>query len=203
MVYMNFYFFIASLPARRATRYAPVATLLIATTGCAYLHGNFQEVAPAAVYRSGQLHPDALEHKLEQHNIRTVVNLRAPGPGERWYEDELTVCAAENAAHVSLGWSMHALPTPESLLQLINLYKTAPGPILIHCHGGVHRAAIGAAVYVLLQGGSVDTARQQIGPHFNNAAIGQLLDLYEADGGDFELWVRETYPKVYQSKAQK
>ncbi|MEX2015244.1 MAG: hypothetical protein WD873_01315, partial [Candidatus Hydrogenedentales bacterium] len=167
-------------------------------TGCAYLGGNFREVAPGAVYRSGQLHPQALERKLEQHNIRTVVNLRAAGPGERWYEDEQAVCAAQGAAHYSLGWSMHALPPPESLARLIDLYESDAGPILIHCHGGVHRAAIGAAVYVLLQGGSVETARQQLGSHFNDAAIGQLLDLYEADGGNFELWAREVYPRVYK-----
>ena len=181
-------------------RSACCLSIVMISTGCAYLHGNFQEVAPGAVYRSGQLHPAALERKLEQHNIRTVVNLRAAGPGERWYEEELAVCAAENATHYSLGWSMHALPPPESLVQLIDLYKTSPSPILIHCHGGVHRAAIGSAVYVLLQGGSVETAREQIGPHFNDAAIGHLLDLYEADGGDFEVWARETYPAVYESK---
>lgn len=175
---------------------------LITHAGCAYLQGNFQEVAPDKVYRSGQLHPAALERKLEQHNIRTVVNLRAAGPGERWYVDELAVCAAENAAHYSLGWSMHALPPPESLVRLIDLYETSPGPILVHCHGGVHRAAVGSAVYILLQGGSVETARGQIGPHFNDAAIGRLLDLYAADGGDFELWARETYPRVYEATAR-
>jgi hypothetical protein len=53
-----------------------------------------------------------------------------------------------------------------------------------------------------MQGDSIDEARQEFGILFNDAPIGQLLELYEdsqlyAQGGAFEQWVFDEYPAQY------
>ena len=71
--------------------------------------------------------------------------------------------------------------------------------MLVHCHGGVHRAAVAAACYRLMQGESVDAARGELGLFFNHAPIGQLLDLYAESGLPFEQWAFEHYPTQYRA----
>ncbi len=165
--------------------------------GCAYLNGNFRAVEMGQLYRSGQLNPTALERRIEEHSIREVVSLRNPNPEESWYRNERAVCDKLNANHVDIPWSMFRLPEPQSLERLIAVFTRPPGPQLIHCHGGVHRSAVAAAVYLLLQGASLEQARGQIGPHFNDAPIGQLLDAYEGSGKPFRRWAAEDYPDFY------
>jgi len=165
---------------------------------CIHLNGNFQTVEPDRLYRSGQLHPEAFARRMDEFGIRRVITLRAADPNGEWYHAEAAICDARGADFYALGWSMERLPEPASLMQYLHLLKTAPGPILVHCHGGVHRAAIASAVYVLAHGGTIEDARAQIGPGFRGAPIGRLLELYEASSGaPFEEWVRDEYPALY------
>jgi protein tyrosine/serine phosphatase len=149
-------------------------------------------------YRAGQMADHRLGRFVTAHDIQTVVNLRGESPGTEWYENERAVCAALDVSHYDLDWSMKRLPSPESLAALVGILDTAEGPILVHCHGGTHRAAIASATYRLLNGESIDDARDEIGVFFNDAPIGELLDLYEEDGGDFRTWVIKRYPAVYE-----
>jgi len=182
-------------------RNVAAATLaLAALTGCAYLHGNFRPVGGGSVYRSGQLSPEGLDRRLEKHNIQTVVSLRSPSPDEAWYQDELAVCASHEVAHHDLGWSMKRLPPPDSLKRLLDIYNSGESPILVHCEGGTHRAAVASAVYQLARGESVDTAREELGTFFNDAPIGRLLDLYEGTEIPFGQWVEEVYPDLYETE---
>ena len=175
--------------------------LLLATAataqGCAYLNGNFRAVEEGWLYRSGQLNPAALERRIEEHSIREVVSLRDPKPKQSWYRDETRVCEELGVDHYDIPWSMRRLPDPQSLERLIGVFAGASVPRLIHCHGGVHRSAVASAVYLLVRGASVEQARGQIGPHFNDAPVGQLLDLYEDSGKPFAAWVVEDYPGLY------
>ncbi len=150
------------------------------------------------MYRSGQMPDHRLGRFVNAHGIQTVVNLRGASPGQDWYEDELALCSALKVAHYDLDWSMRRLPEPASLAQLVDILDTSEGPVLVHCHGGTHRAAIASSTYRLLHGANVEDARGEIGLFFNDAPIGQLLDLYEKDGGDFRTWVMERYPQVYE-----
>ena len=182
-------------------RHTQIAALLIvacALTGCTYLHGNFREVEPGAVYRSAQLSDEGLERKMERHGIRTVISFRNPDPHEAWYAEELAVCEKLEARHVSLSWSKEKLPSPESLALLLDTISTSDGPVLVHCQGGTHRSAVGAAAHLLAKGASPDEAREQFKLFFNNAPIGTLIDLYEASGeSDFQRWVIDSYPAAY------
>ncbi len=171
--------------------------LACAEPGCAFLNANFRTVDDGRLYRSGQMHADALERRLQQHDIQTVINLRSASPEDAWYHDELAVCDALGVAHYSLGWSKNRLPTPEMLQEFIRLVQDDDGAVLVHCQGGVHRASVAAAVYVLLHGGGMGEARAQIAPGFDDAPIGRLLDLYEGSEEPFAEWASDTYPKLY------
>lgn len=183
----------------------PILLLVLLTalsSGCARLGANLQEVDPGAYYRSGQMNRAVLNVTLEVYNIKTVVNLRGESPEDLWYCGETSVCAKQGVDHYDLDWTMRRPPEPESLQAFVTIVSDAAQPMLVHCQGGVHRAAVAAACYRLMQGDSIDEARQEFGILFNDAPIGQLLELYEdsqlyAQGGAFEQWVFDEYPAQY------
>lgn len=137
-----------------------------------------------------------LDAAIGWKEIKTVVNLRGENPDESWYSCEVAVCEQNDVAHHDLSWTMRRIPTPESLLQLIDWINSEPRPILVHCQAGVHRAAVASAVYRLLRGDSVEEAREEFGIFFMDAPIGALLDLYD-ESKPFEKWAREDYPAIY------
>ena len=143
-----------------------------------------------------------LKHVITRYSVRTVINLRGPAPNEAWYRGEVATCQALGVTHHDLAWMMSALPPPDSLAQFVAWCEHAEKPILVHCQGGVHRSGVGAAVYLLMTGATVEEARTQFGLFFNNAPIGKLLDLYETDehgaGLPFAEWVRTRYPAIYR-----
>lgn len=164
---------------------------------------NFRTVEEGSFYGSRQMGGRALESAIEERGIRTVINLRGENPGSDWYDEEAAACARAGVTLVNLGWSQGSLPEPASLARFVEVVESGEGPFLAHCAGGTHRTGVAAAVYLLLKGESVETARKQFRLGFNDAPIGQLLDLYEGSPLPFKQWVMEVYPRVYaESKAK-
>ena len=186
---------------------SPISLLVLfaaMSSGCARLGANLQEVDPGAYYRSGQMTAAVLSGTLKWHDIETVVNLRGESPDKLWYRSETAVCAKQGIEHYDLDWTMRRPPEPESLQAFVSIISDAEKPMLVHCQGGVHRAAVAAACYRLMQGDSVEEAREEFGILFNDAPIGQLLELYEESdlyeqGGAFKQWVFEEYPAQYEA----
>ncbi|HIJ64490.1 MAG TPA: hypothetical protein HPP77_00960 [Candidatus Hydrogenedentes bacterium] len=171
--------------------------LLLLTLGCARLADNFRTVDDGSFYRSGQMPASRLARIIRKHNIRAVINLRGNQPGEEWYREEKAACDALGVAYMDLGWSMRRLPSPESLAQFIAWCSESDRPTLVHCQAGIHRAGVASACYVLLEGGSLDSAREELGLFFFDAPIGQVLDLYEGSPVPFREWVLTVYPELY------
>ncbi|NUM54986.1 MAG: tyrosine-protein phosphatase [Candidatus Hydrogenedentes bacterium] len=185
--------------ARSIARTIPVVfalAVIAGTQSCSILRSNLQTVEPGQFYRSGQMYGIELDAAIGWKEIKTVVNLRGENPDESWYSCEVAVCEQNDVAHHDLSWTMRRIPTPESLLQLIDWINSEPRPILVHCQAGVHRAAVASAVYRLLRGDSVEEAREEFGIFFMDAPIGALLDLYD-ESKPFEKWAREDYPAIY------
>lgn len=159
---------------------------------------NFRVVDAGAFYGSRQMGGRALESAIKKHGIRTVINLRGENPGSDWYDAEAAACELAGVALVNLGWSQGSLPEPESLARFVEVIETGEGPFLAHCAGGTHRTGVAAAVYLLLHGADVPTARKQFRVGFNDAPIGQILDLYEGSAIPFRQWLLEVYPGVYE-----
>jgi protein tyrosine phosphatase (PTP) superfamily phosphohydrolase (DUF442 family) len=175
-----------------------VVVLALAVPVWMYFPGhNFRTVEAGAFYGSRQMGSSALESAIKKYGIQTVVNLRGTNPGSPWYDNEVAVCQKLGVAHEDFGWSRSRLPKPESLLRFVEMVETGKKPFLAHCEGGTHRTGAAAACYVLLTGGDAAAARKQFGPFFNDAPIGQLVDLYEGSALSFGQWVREVYPGRY------
>ena len=108
---------------------------------------NFHVVDEGRAYRSAQPTGDQLTAVISQFGIKTVVNLRGANPGESWYDTEAAVCEAMQVTLANHRLSSQDLPPPEVLAAVIDTFKTAEYPILIHCQGGAERTGMMSAVY--------------------------------------------------------
>lgn len=177
-----------------------VALLALAVPVWMYFPGhNFRTVEEKVFYGSRQMSGRALEAAIKKRGIQTVINLRGHNPGSPWYDDEVAVCRKLGVAHEDFAWSKGRLPDPESLARFVDVVESGKKPFLAHCEGGTHRTGAAAACYLLLKGADTATARKQFGPFFNDAPIGQVVDLYEGSGVPFKEWVRDVYPGRYAS----
>ena len=185
-------------PRALARAFTVLALLVGLGSGCLCVRANLRAVEPNAFYRSGQLSPAALQRIVKRRGIRTVINLRGATPHESWYREERDRCAALGIAHHDFSWSRGELPPPGSLAAYMHTLDAAERPVLVHCNGGTHRAAVAAACHLLSQGAPIEQAREQLGLFFNDAPIGGLLDLYEGSPMAFRAWVTEVYPSRYK-----
>lgn len=141
----------AARPARLLLRGLAVAVAAACMYGayCVALiqSGNVHEVAGGQVYRSAQLDAADLRALVAGHGIRAVLNLRGANPGQDWYEAELAASRALGVAHYDLGISARHPPTPAQLAEIVELLRSAPKPLLIHCKAGADRSGLAAALY--------------------------------------------------------
>ena len=126
------------------------------------LTGNIHTVEKHALYRSAQLDGDDLEALIRREGIATVLNLRGANANRKWYREELQATAAAGAGHFDLGMSANQQPDRQTLRRLIELLRTAPKPILVHCMGGADRSGLAAALYEFLDAhkSAAEAARQ-------------------------------------------
>lgn len=127
------------------------------------LTGNVHIVEQHVLYRSAQLDGDDLEALIRNEGIATILNLRGAGPGQRWYVQEIQATAAAGARHLDLAMSANQQPDSRTLKRLIEILRTAPKPLLVHCSGGADRSGLAAAIYELLVANKSPTeAAQQL-----------------------------------------
>ncbi|HEX4765626.1 MAG TPA: tyrosine-protein phosphatase [Lichenihabitans sp.] len=141
----------------RARRSIGTAVIAVVALGAAcggwagYLRitGNIHEIEPG-VFRSAQLGADKLVALIDEHHIKTVLNLRGNDPGEGWYDAEAKAVHDAGARYVSIGLSDSHEPDPATLAKLVDALKTAPKPLLLHCAAGADRAGLASAIYEFL-----------------------------------------------------
>ena len=140
---------------RRALRALAVLLLAAGLSGGAYAGycgvliatGNFHEVAPGALYRAAQMDGPTLDATLAAHGIRAVLNLRGANPDSDWYRDEIAVAARRGVAHYDIPLSARRPLSAPEMARLLNILRTAPKPLLIHCRSGADRSGLVAALY--------------------------------------------------------
>lgn len=148
--------------------------------------GNFREVVPGHLYRSGQLGQRRLEEALRRHGIRTVVNLRGPCPSGAWYQAEAEVVARCGASLEDIPMSAMRLPATVSIAKLVEVLDRAEGPLLLHCQQGADRTGLAVVVYLLLRTElTLREARRHLGLETGHVAagrtakMGRFFDLYQ------------------------
>ncbi|HUC16186.1 MAG TPA: tyrosine-protein phosphatase [Acetobacteraceae bacterium] len=166
--------------------------------------GNWATVVPGRLYRCNHPTPARLAAATRRHGLKTVINLR----GRRACgSDALSREAAERLGlrHIDAPFESRGAPHRERVLALAEIYRSMEGPALIHCKSGADRAGLAAAIYLLLNGTSLEQAMRQLSMrfgHFRRARTG-ILDAFlfcyarEGEGRKpFLDWVREDYDEA-------
>jgi len=164
------------------------------------LYSNAAQIAPQ-VFRSNQPSPKQLA-RWAKRGIKTVINLRGPSD---WgsYLLEKEAAEALGLTLISLRLFSRQAPPRQAVLDLLNIYASAERPLLLHCKSGADRAGLGAALFVLSEGGTVDAAKAQLSlryMHVRAAKTGVLLhflnaydEAHRATGVAFRDWVETEY----------
>lgn len=114
-----------------------------------HIKENFHVVQKNKLYRSGQLSPKRLTYYIKKYGIKTVINLRGENHDKKWWQQERDVTLAHDVAFYNIPMSADELTSRDKLIELLNIYDTAPLPLLIHCRVGVDRTGEAAAIWVM------------------------------------------------------
>ncbi len=147
--------------------------ILIAVAKYVYdvnINHNFKAITDGKVYKSGVIPPDQLEDYINEHNIKSVIDLRFPGtddlvnnpeiPEELIVEKE----AIDNIPNVNyFNVGSEQIPDQKTL---DNFYKVMDDstnyPVLIHCYHGEGRAPLFSSIYrIEYEGMSNEEARKK------------------------------------------
>jgi protein tyrosine phosphatase (PTP) superfamily phosphohydrolase (DUF442 family) len=120
-----------------------ITLAVFALVGCK----NFHTVEKDKLYRSAQLKGDEFQMAIDQYKIKTIINLRGAYPDQQWYLDEMAVSEKNGIAHFDLAMGSNRLPRRDDLIKLLDIYKTAERPMLVHCRMGADRTGEAAALY--------------------------------------------------------
>ncbi|WP_413291114.1 tyrosine-protein phosphatase [Bdellovibrio sp. HCB337] len=114
---------------------------------------NFHEIDRGRYYRSAQLDGKEFDYYIKKYGIRTIINLRGAYPDEKWYKEEKQVAAKNGVEHHDISMLAEAIPHRQNLIKLLDLFKTAQRPILVHCQGGADRTGEASTLYQMLYNG--------------------------------------------------
>jgi protein tyrosine/serine phosphatase len=124
--------------------------------------GNLHPVAGGVLYRSAQLDKAEIESAVHQYGIKSVLNLRGANAGSAWYDSEMAASTALGLIHYDYGLSAKRLVTKAQIADIVEILRSAPKPLLIHCKSGADRSGLVAALYRYAVGGAsaVDADRE-------------------------------------------
>ncbi|MCL5023756.1 MAG: dual specificity protein phosphatase family protein [Nitrospirae bacterium] len=160
-----------------------IVVLLLLVLPAGYLlyreeQGNFHEITPGEAYRSAQLDRDELEYYIGKFNIKSIVNLRGRNADAAWYKEEIEVSAERKVRHFDLSLSAISEPSNEDIGRLIEIFSTAPRPLLIHCQAGADRSGLAAAIWkVVVDGQPKSEAQKQLSFLYGHIPIGRTVAL--------------------------
>lgn len=119
-----------------------------ALIGIQIRRGNEHVVVAGELYRSAQPTKAEVEQYAREFGIKSILNLRGVNEGSPWYDEE--VAAAQDLGIKFINFRMKAARelTSEQANELIEVMRSAPKPLLIHCHAGADRTGLASALYV-------------------------------------------------------
>ncbi len=115
-----------------------------------WIKGNFHIITNNQAYRSRQLDKQLLKYYITKYNIKSIINLRGEEKGADWYDDEMYVSSIYNVFHYDLDLPMDKMPKDKDMQTLLDIFKTAPRPVLIHCLGGSDRTGLASTLWKIL-----------------------------------------------------
>ncbi|WFR94817.1 dual specificity protein phosphatase family protein [Rhizobium tumorigenes] len=143
--------------------------------------GNFHTVIPGQLYRSAQPSGAQLETYVHQYGIKTIVNLRGSND-QPWYQEETAVARRLGVQHIDFRMSATKILTVDKAIALIDIMKTAPRPILVHCMSGADRTGLFSLIYSYeVAGVPGDVAEWQLSVLFGHIGVPYLSASFAMD----------------------
>ena len=140
-----------------------LAVLFVGFRLALFVGGNFHEVVPGELYRSGRPSAEALQRYQDQYHIRSVLNLRGSNPDKGWYRKEVALTKKLGITLIDFPMNSHHALSDDQMQQLIVLMREAPKPLLIHCQAGADRTSLASALYLrAIKGTSAEEAAGQL-----------------------------------------
>lgn len=130
---------------------------------------NLHEIVPGRFYRSGQMNPKDLTETIQEHQIKTVIDLRLAvddSDAEQGISEKEVV---ENAGghYEHIPFSSARADQKEQIEKLLDAFDQAQTPVLVHCSSGTHRSGIASAIWLLeKEGQPVEVAENQISSRY-------------------------------------
>ncbi len=110
---------------------------------------NFHVVDPGKLYRSAQLSPWVLKSFIKLYGIKTLINLRGV-ENKQWYRNEKATAEDLGVKYISIDMSARTIPDRDAELTLVDAFRNAPKPIMIHCRSGADRTGEASAIYEMV-----------------------------------------------------
>ncbi len=109
---------------------------------------NFHVVSDGRVYRSAQMDANALARAIQEHGIKTVINLRGGNDANGWYQAEVATARELGVQHYDFNLSASREVSNAEMEEIVATMNRAPKPILVHCKSGSDRAGLASALYL-------------------------------------------------------
>lgn len=154
-----------------------------------FWRGNFHEVVPGKVYRSAQPSAPRLRRWIDQHNIRTIINLRGES-SKAFLDAERRIARQKGVELINIRFSAVNLPPKPWLSRLIKALETAETPILLHCRDGADRSGVASVLAAMALGGErIDQASSELSWYYLH--FDETPDHIAGLVRQFERWCRQ------------
>lgn len=166
--------------------------LMFGYLGYLQISGNFHPVIPGELYRSAQPTPEGLRQHREAVGIRSIINLRGENGGLEWYDNEVAAAEELGLIHLDFRMSARRILSKEDASVLVELMRSAPKPVLIHCQGGADRSGLAAALFLAAITGSTESrAEGQISLRYGHIGVPYLSAAFPMNESweSFEPWL--------------
>jgi len=131
---------------------------------------NFEEVSKNKVYKSGVIPPEKIASYIEEHQLKSVIDLRFPHTKdkinnpeipEQLIAEKLAVEQLDGVNYFNLGTDQ--VPTQATVDEFLQIMDDSSNyPVLLHCYHGVGRAQMFSAIYrIEYEGWSNQDAREK------------------------------------------
>lgn len=175
-----------SLWVRRSVKVALVIALAVggyaSYAGILQAMGNFHVVEEGVLYRSSQPTTEQIISYHEQYGIKSIINLRGENAGRAWYDAETRTAQSLGIKHINFRMSSRQILTQDKALALIEVLKTAPKPVLVHCYGGADRSGLASALFLAaVANKGEEESEDQISFRFGHLSIPFLSSAYAMD----------------------